>query len=631
MVLNFIKDHRVFSVMFLLAAIVRFIPAFEYQFSYDELCGIRNSLFQSWKDMVDLGVSLDTHPILVQLIINFTVKIFGYSEFWIKLPFLLFSLAAILYAYLFSDKWFGRIPALLTAAIFSFSYIFLFYAPLARMYSGGLFFCTALTYYLFNLCFSDRKKNSDYILFVMFILLASLNNHLSCLYALSCGLFGLFFQKKSTILKYLGACVLSVLLYLPHLPITLTQLAVGGIGHGQDGWLPPPDRFALFSLIKTLFGTGYIWIVFVLLLVISVILKKARLERKIIYLVLIFLFNYAIIHLYSVAKAPIFQYSVMLFSAPCFIWAFTGMLRVSEKKSVLIAVPFCVLLLVQSLWKKDFFNNAVLNQNDYQSEKYCEMEDKYGKGKIEALYGAAQPYFVVHYEVKYKRPFKYHLKVTDVSDFKNKIQNSDASFFILGDPSYTELELVKEKFPFLIESSQHLNVNHYVFSKQSGSSTAVTDQVVDQSSLKANGNYEYSYNREKFKDAYQIDSLDEFPFAAKAELKKVGLKEGQVILAKIRLNSEAPLSDVGFNYSITNEKDSALFFGGPDLKVFYSKDPTGYWAYSEIFLGSEYKNWIKEESRITFFLWNRGKHKFTLSECEIKTFDYWPSRWSWWD
>jgi hypothetical protein len=629
-VLQFIRDNKGFTFIFLLAAIIRFIPAFEYQFSYDELCGIRNSLFDNWNDMVKLGVSLDTHPILVQLIINFAVKFFGYSEFWIKFPFLLFSLGAIVYAYLFADKWFGRPSALLSASVFSFSYIFLFYAPLARMYSGGLFFCTALTFYLFNLCFSETKRTRDYILFVLFILLASLNNHLSCLYALSCGLFGIFFQTRHTILKYLGACVLAVLLYLPHLPITLTQLAVGGIGHGQDGWLPPPKKFALFSLIKTLFGTGYVWVVFVGLLMISILVKKARPDKKAIYLLMIFLFNYAIIHLYSVVKAPIFQYSVMLFSAPCFIWAFASMLRF-EQKSLVIVSAFSILLIVQSIFKKDFFNNAVFNQNDYQSIKYCELEDKHGRGKVEALYGAAQPYFVVHYEVKYKRPFNYYLKVSDVADFKSRLEQSKASFFILGDPSYTELELVKEKFPYLLESTQYLNVNHYLFSKEPNSTVNASDKIVDQSNLKAPGNYLFNYNKDKFKNVYQIDSLDEFPFSAKAELKKVGLSEGQVILAKIKLNSKALLNDVGFNYSISNKNDSTLFFGGPDLKVFYSDDPSGYWAYAELFLGSEYKNWIKEESKITFFLWNRGKRKFTVSECDIKTYDYWPSRWGWWE
>jgi hypothetical protein len=423
-----------------------------------------------------------------------------------------------------------------------------------------------------------------------------------------------------------------VLLYLPHLGITLTQLAVGGIGHGQDGWLPPPDKFVLFSLIKTLFGTGYVWIAFVLLLLIAVIIKRTRSDKKIIYLLALFLFNYAIIHFYSVAKAPIFQYSVMLFSAPCFIWAFAGYVDLTFNKCYLLVASFCLFLILQSVWKKDFFNNAVLNQNDEQSIKYVELEDKYGKGTVEALYGAAQPYFVVHYEVKYKRPFKYHLKVNDVAAFKSSLANSTAKFFIAGDPSFTEFELIKEKFPFLVERTAALNVNTYVLSKEPvRSQIGLQDEIINKSDIKAAGNYTYNFNKEKYTDVYRIDSLDEYPFSAKAELKNVAQKEGQVILAKVKLKSDFPLTDVGFNYSITNKKDSTLFFGGPDVRVYFSKESDGYWAYSEIFLGSDFKYWMKEESNITFFLWNRGKHKFSLSDCRIETYDYWPKRWSWWD
>lgn len=629
--MSFIRNNKGFCVFFLLAVIIRFIPAFSYQFSYDELCGIRNSLFHSWHDMVHLGVSLDTHPVLVQLIINGVARIFGYSEFWIKLPFLLFSLAAIFYAYIFAAKWFGRLPALLTTAIFSFSYIFLFYAPLARMYAGGLFFSTALTYYLFNLCFDEQKKKSDYILFVLFILLCALNNHLSCLYALSCGVFGLFFQTKKTLFKYLAACIIAVILYLPHLSITLTQLAAGGIGHGQDGWLPAPDKLVLFSLIKTLLGTGYVWLVFAVLILLAIILKRIKIERKAVYLFVLFFCNYGIIHLYSVVKAPIFQYSVMLFSAACFIWALTSMMRITDRKCFAVAVVPAILLLVQSVWKKDFFTNAVLNQNEFQSIKYCDVEDKNGKGSVEALYGAAQPYFVVHYEVKYKRPFQYHLKTNDFAELKNNIQNSTAKLFILGDPSYTELELVKEKFPYLIDRKQCLNVNNYIFSKSSSHENIKGETVLDSSRLVSPGHYEYNYNKEKFSSVYKIDSLDEFPFAVKAPLNKVGFKEGQVILAKVKVQSAEPLSDVGFNFSISNAKDSTLFFGGPEMKLFYEKTEGGYWAYSEVFLGSEFKNWLKQGGKITFFIWNRGRHKFTLSDCQVKTYDYWPSRWTWWD
>jgi len=312
--LKFIKDNKEFCFIFLVAAIIRFIPAFDYQYSYDELCGLRNSIYTNWHDLIEYGVKLDTHPVLVQFIINAIVVAFGYDEFWVKLPFLLFSLGGIIYAYLFSLKWYGKTSALITASVFSFSYIFLFYAPLARMYSGGLFFCTALTYYLFELSFSEKQKRIHYVFFVIFILLASFNNHLSCLYAFTCGVAGLFFVNLKNYTRYISACICAILFYLPHWEITMAQFAQGGIGHSQDGWLAAPDKWAILGFLKTLFGTGQIWMVFVLLLVIAFALTKEFVANKksIVLLILFFceLRSYLYVFSNEGTHFPIFCYVI---------------------------------------------------------------------------------------------------------------------------------------------------------------------------------------------------------------------------------------------------------------------------------------------------------------------------------
>ena len=633
--LKFIKENKEFTLLFLLAVILRFLPAFRYQYSYDELCGLRNSIYANWHDLISYGVKLDTHPILVQLIINVTVSIFGYTEFWVKLPFLLFSLAAIIYAYLFSLKWYGKTAALITASIFSFSYIFLFYAPLARMYSGGLFFSTALTYYLFEICFSETKKTKHYVLFLLFILLCALNNHLSCLYAFTCAAAGLFFQNKTTVLKYLGACVVAVVLYLPHLNITMWQFAQGGIGHGQDGWLAAPDEWVLFGFLKTLFGTGQVWMMFLLLVGIAFALtKEFSVNKKTIVLLILFFVNYFIIHAYSVYKAPIFQYSVMLFSAPCFIWAATGVIKLKSKWPAVAVIIVSLVLIYQSVVGKHFFSNAALNQNGFQSAKYVQLEEKHGAGKVESYYMASQRFFVINYELKYKKKFNYFIgeDFQDISSFKKQLMNSKAEYILLGEPTHMQLEIAMEFFPNVWNMYQGLNVNCYLLSKNSGRTHRYDEPFIDRINKKVFKQFELNFTKEKLNgDWYTVDSLNEFCYSAKVELKKLGLKEGNVILAKVKLKSGEQLNDVGFNYSVTNAKDSTLFFGGPDIGQFYTTDSSGYYAYSEIFIGSDIKNWVNQDSKITFFIWNRSKKKFSLSDFGIKTVDYWPARWSWWE
>lgn len=634
---DFIRENKTFSILFLIAVIIRFVPLFSYQYSYDELCGLRNSVYPSWRQMIDYGVKLDTHPVLVQLIINITVKLFGYAEYWVKLPFLFFSLAAIIYAYLFAKKWLGDTAAFVSTSIFSFSYIFLFYAPLARMYAGGLFFSTALMYYFFEICFKTEVKKENYFLFVFFIICCALNNHLSALFAFTVAFSGLFFQNKESVMHYLVACLAALILYLPHLSITMWQFAQGGIGHGQDGWLPVPDKWVLFSFLKTLLGTGDVWIAFALLLIGSLLLNKLRGNNKIrLLLIFLFLANYAIIHAYSVYKAPIMQNSVMLFSAPCFIWLLVSFFQFKKNAGRFISYGIAALLLVQSVFIKNFFSNAVLNQNAFQSEQYVRLEDQLGKGKIESYYLGSQRYFVIEYELKYKRKFNYYIgeDFEGISDFARQISQSKASFILLGEPDRVQLEIAKEYFPEVVDRKQTLNVNYYRLSKRK-------QNIVEDEKVKAvfrtnePGVFEFNFTKEKSDESkgsftFAVDSLNEFCFSAKSELKNLPLVEGNVILVKIKAESDVPLQDVGIHFSIKNGKDSTLYFGGTNFRDFiYRKNGT--WAYAQLFIGSEYKNWISQSANLTCFVWNRSKSSFNITDFELELINYWPERWSWWD
>ena len=479
--------------------------------------------------------------------------------------------------------------------------------------------------------------------FVVFILLCALNNHLSCLFALSCGLFGLFFQNKKTIIIYLGTCVIAVLLYLPHLSITIFQLGMGGIGHLQDGWLPVPDKWVLFSLIKTVLGTGYVWVLFVLLFFISMVLNKNKvLDKKQVLLLILFLFNYAIIHLYSVYKAPIFQNSVMLFSAPCFIWALAGSVKFSEKINLWAALIVSLFLIVQSVGVKYFFANAALNQSEFQAKTYFDTEVLYGNKNVEAVFYGSQKYFVVYYELKYKQKINYHLgndsEIKNITLFKKFLKESKASYILLGEANPMQTAMVKEYFPFHMRTMQGLNINCACYSKLKYDKRVYFSEpsIVDSSDFLNPNNYEYTFTNEKLTKnnssfVYQVDSLNEFSFSAKGSLNNVGFKEGQVILAQIKLQSKGALNDVSLNYSVTNKKDSTLFFGGSEISDFYNGDSLNYNVYAQLFLGSDFKKWINEECKIIFFVWNRGKKNFKLNSFQIKTVDYWPQRWSWWE
>ena len=174
MVIRFIKEHTLFVFILAICIVLRFLPLFDYQFTLDELSGLDRTRFNSFGELIEKGVKIDAHPALIQVIIYYLSQFFGYTNWIIKLPFLLFSFGAVIYAYFFGLRNFSNQVGIFAAAIFSFSLVFVFYAPIARMYISGIFFSMALLYYFFEIFFLNSTKRSNYFFLGLFALLSGL-------------------------------------------------------------------------------------------------------------------------------------------------------------------------------------------------------------------------------------------------------------------------------------------------------------------------------------------------------------------------------------------------------------------------------------------------------------------------
>lgn len=634
----FFKHNKEFSVILLCALVIRLIPLFDYQYSYDELSALSRTSYANWHDLVMYGARIDAHPVLIQCLLYAIIQVMGYSEVWIKLPFILMSLAAVHYGYLFALKWFGKLPALLSAIVLSFSFIFLYYSPLARMYASGVFFSTALLFYWFNWVFDEKKKTRDFILTALFFVLSALNAHMGALFAFTLAIAGLFFVSRTYLLKYLAMCVLVVVVYLPHLPITMFQLQYGGIGSAQNGWLPPPGKWAFAEFIQVVLGTGFAWMPVMAFVLFSLLIHKFKFEKKSMLLIGLFFVNYVIIYAYSIFKAPIFQYSVMLYSAPAFVAGLFGLIKFKDKWDVPVAGLLTLVLLFQSLYKKDFFTDAVLNQNEFQYNQLKVAQNKYGEGNVEAVFFDTEKYFIMHYELRDGKKLNYHLAqeedLNDPGKFKVILLQSKVAKLLIGNPSPMQLSMAKEFFSHVESFCETANVSVYLLSRDRAARMDENEQKTIYISDWQNKNgYQYDYIKENYNSnnkTYFVDSLNEFPLSFHANLNEISNKTGNVVLAKITLQCDSVPRNVSFNCAVKNGKDSTLYFGGPEISGFYEKGKP-YEIYCEIFLGSEYTRWIDQKAKINFFLWNRGKQKMVIRNASVNTIDFRPKRWSLWE
>lgn len=662
--MKFLKEHSLFLCILLVCAVLRFIPLFNYQFTYDELSGLERTQFSSFSEVIEKGVKIDAHPALVQLLIYYLTQCFGYTTWIIKLPFLLFGFGAIIYAYAFGLRNFSKQAGLFAALIFSFSLIFVFYAPIARMYISGVFFSVALLFYFFEIFFLNNLKKSNYFLFGLFAYLSALNQHVNALFALTVCLSAVFFFEKENYKTFLITCALVVLAYLPALPTTLYQLGVGGIGVDAGGWLEAPEFSVVFDFLKTLFGTGKTYLVIVSAILLSLALKKKKtLSKKQSFLMMLFVINFLIVYVYSVWRSPIFQYSVMLFSATSLILFVCSLMEF--EKSQLFYGTFAVValsLIYKSYLKKDYLHQCVKTVFDYQFERTVHYKNLYGDKTVYPIFFDADEIMKKIYFEKYKTQFdckissdslisnmtsaSYNRKlknkngeiveqnISSMRLFSEFINNLNADYLVLTSAMPHFQAVVLERFPYLLENTQTQGINFKLYSRRpEDKSKVVADDVLSYvSSPSKSGNFKYSKLPQNTAEVFplKVDSLNEFPFDAKAALASVTAKEGQVVLAKAKVRTTIAYSSVELCLSANDTKDNKQYsYAAKSASEYLLKDSV-ITLYSEMFNGRHY-NTFKYKADLTTYLWNRGKENFVLEDFEIKVIDYWPRKWDLWE
>ena len=310
-------DYILLGVIMLVAAVLRLWKLGDVPFMHDEFSALLRTRFDNFHDFIQQGVMPDSHPIGVQLFLWGWVKLFGWSEFWVKLPFALMGIASIYLIYLIGQQWFNRKVGLFSAAFFAVSQFTVFYSQLARPYSAGLFFVLLMAYYWHKIVFEDKKPTVGiYIGFALSAWACSLMHYFSIAQAGLIFLTGLFFLPKERRKAYWLSGIGAVVLFAPTLPIFYQQLFVSG---SIGGWLSAPKPTFLLDFIQYTMNYSMLFMFFVGNIIIFPLMMGKRSKQRnplrwfgIAWFVIIF----AIAFVYSLTREPILQQSTLIFSFP---------------------------------------------------------------------------------------------------------------------------------------------------------------------------------------------------------------------------------------------------------------------------------------------------------------------------
>ena len=309
-------DFILLAVIMVVAAVLRLWKLGQVPFMHDEFSALLRTRFDNFHDFIQQGIMPDSHPIGVEAFLWLWVRIFGWSEFWVKLPFVLMGIGSIYLIYLIGQQWFNRKVGLFSAAFFAVSQFTIFYSQLARPYSAGLFFVLLMAWFWYKVVFGTKTTTKHYIGFALSAWACSLMQYFSIAQAGLIFLTGLFFLPKERRKAYWLSGIAAVVLFAPTLPIFYQQLFVSG---SIGGWLSAPKATFLTDFLQYtmnysqlfMFATGII-------ILLPLILGKRSKQRQplrwagMAWFVIIF----AIAFIYSLKREPIIQHSTLIFSYP---------------------------------------------------------------------------------------------------------------------------------------------------------------------------------------------------------------------------------------------------------------------------------------------------------------------------
>jgi len=341
-------------LLVLLAAILRFWDFNAWSLHNDELSTIFRAKYDSLKEVIEFGVMSDVHPWLNEVFMHYWIQLFGDSPFAVRLPYVLMSIRGVWYFHSFTRSISGKTAALLATSVVATSQIFVLYSQIARPYAMGFLIMMVFAYSWKRLLDENNWKWS--LITGLMATLAAMTHYFLALSVLLLFVIGLFWilQKRALWTRYLSSGFFALILFSPHLAITIDQLSQKGLG-----WLSKPESdffidFIYFSLNESL--------IFILLILIAPLiayrmglfrwptLKEASLS-------LVFIASFLIGYFYSVKVEPVIQKSTLIFSFPfLLILPFSFFKDENERREVSIFAGLTMALgLITLIFSANFY------------------------------------------------------------------------------------------------------------------------------------------------------------------------------------------------------------------------------------------------------------------------------------
>ena len=462
--------HILLGAILLVGAVMRVFFYWDFSLSNDELSALARLNFSSFHDLMQEGVRIDGHPAGTQVLLYYLTKYFGDSVAVIRLPFVLAGIGAIYYTYHVGRAWHSVSAGLLMAACFATLEFPLLYSRIARPYGLGMLFTTMATYHWVRVV-RGSYGSKNLVRLAISLALCAYTHYFCALTAAMLAFSGMLMLKGDTLRDYLYAMAGTIVLFLPHLSITLYQLTIGGVA-----WIGVPEHDWIWGHLRYIMNDSY-EVMAVLPFVGLVGWAVFRPQRKWTNIVLplcFFLTPLLIGFFYSKYVTPVLQHSVLLFSFP-FLLAFVFAGWDDSKPKLTIAAILLLLGvgLYSTVHEKQFYKTEHFGVFKELAFLASDWEKELGNDVL-LVADVNHPSYLDYYLKRTETPalrFDSY-RVTDdggLYRLKAVMEQSNANYLAYAWSTVNqnpEVErVIREKYPIQVKTEVHFNSAITLFKK----------------------------------------------------------------------------------------------------------------------------------------------------------------------
>ena len=466
-------DLILLAVIILVAAILRLWKPGQVPFMHDEFSALLRTRFDNFHDFIQLGIMPDSHPIGVEAFLWLWVRIFGWSEFGVKLPFVLMGIGSVYLIYIIGRQWFNRKIGLFSAAFFAVSQFTVFYSQLARPYAAGLFFVLLMAFFWHKVVFGTKTPTmKTYIGFALSAWACSLIQYFSIAQAGLIFLTGLFFLPKDRRKAYWLSGIAAVVLFAPTLPIFWQQLFVSG---SIGGWLAAPKSTFLIDFIQYTMNYSmlFMFAVGIIILLPLIIGKRSKQKNPLRWAgIAWFVIIFAIAFIYSLTREPILQQSTLIFSFPFVIivaFSLFGSRTLSPWQTALVVAAILFVGTASLIMERRHYDLMYHQGFDQIAVKMQQDREQYGdriQFATRAEIGEAAEFYQAQTNVENRIVFNRYSSLNDFHQWLD--EHKETSMLGFGWTDYVnpiwEATAVGN-YPYLIEKNDWFTSRYLTLSK----------------------------------------------------------------------------------------------------------------------------------------------------------------------